>query len=203
MSFGTHPAVTQFFKAVFNTRMPLARLPVTWDAAALLQHLRRLHPHESLSLMQLSSKTATLLALTSSQRVQTLSCLSVDGLQLHDDYALFVIQRPLKTSRAGRLPSVDFKAFKEDRALCPVTVLRDYLAVSNELRAQTSNLFISTRRPHKAASSDTIAAAAGIALDAILRRADWSSSSCFQRFYKKPVLSVAAFNAVLQGHVSQ
>jgi hypothetical protein len=110
--------VKKFFRAVFNTRMPRARLPVVWDAKELLDSLERQWPLESLTLLDLSCRPAVLLAITTAQRVQTLAALSLQAAVIRQRFALFCLSDPQKTSNPRRLPHVDIKAFENER-LCP------------------------------------------------------------------------------------
>jgi hypothetical protein len=117
-SFGKLDVVKKFFRVVFNTRMPRARLPVVWDAKELLDSLERQWPLESLTLLDLSCRTAVLLAITTAQRVQTLAALSLQAAVIRQRFALFCLSDPQKTWNLRRLPHVDIKAFENER-LCP------------------------------------------------------------------------------------
>ena len=47
--------------------------------------------------------------------------------------------------------------YPHDRELCPVTVLRKYLAIRDNLVTNVDQLIITHGKPHKAASKDTVA----------------------------------------------
>ena len=71
-SLGEAIPVQRITKAVFNQNPPKPRYSDTWDPERLLQYLKKLEPLESLSDINLSIKTASLLALaTISRRVKT------------------------------------------------------------------------------------------------------------------------------------
>ena len=120
-----------------------------------------------------------------------------------------------------------FPSFPYDPALCPVVTLRAYEERTAPNRRSELKLFLAIIKPHKAVTSSTIArwlkllleaagidtsvfnahsvrgasssAAAnlGITTNDILKAADWSSESVFQRFYYKPIEDPSFGRAVL------
>ena len=110
-----------------------------------------------------------------------------------------------------------FPRFTENVRLCPVHSLALYIERTKQLRGGNSQLFIATIKPHLPVTSSTVArwlkqvigdsgidtsvfkahsvrgattsAASnqGVTTEDILKAADWSNSSTFQRFYYKPV----------------
>jgi hypothetical protein len=85
-SFGSMDVVRKFFRALFNMRMPQARLPVVWDVPELLRSLESRWPLESLSLLELSCRTATLLAITTAQRVQSLESMTISHSVIREKF---------------------------------------------------------------------------------------------------------------------
>ena len=49
-SFGNHPLVSRFLKGIFTTRPALPKYKEVWDMNTVLEHLKTLHPSETLSL---------------------------------------------------------------------------------------------------------------------------------------------------------
>ena len=110
-----------------------------------------------------------------------------------------------------------FPSFQPNATICPVHTLQVYLTTTRPLRGAESRLFVSFIKPHKAVTSSTIArwlwitleqsgidssifgthstrgasasaaAKGGITTEDILKAANWSSESVFQRFYHKEV----------------
>ena len=65
---------------------------------------------------------------------------------------IFQISSKVKQTRPGtHLPSLTFKAYAPDRRLCVYTYLKEYLARTEKLRGQETQLLIS-----KGVSTDTI-----------------------------------------------
>ena len=78
LHLGTDFTVSRLFKYFYRERPMLPRYLVTWDVGKLLNFLAQWHPANSLSLKQLTLKTVALIALTSSDRAQTLHLLNVE-----------------------------------------------------------------------------------------------------------------------------
>ena len=71
VSLGEQPLISRFMKGVFQSKPPLPRYNQTWDVQRVLNVLRKLSPRHKLSLMDLTRKTCMLIALVSSQKVQS------------------------------------------------------------------------------------------------------------------------------------
>ena len=120
-----------------------------------------------------------------------------------------------------------FPSLSEDPKVCPVHALRAYEEKTGSLRGDETKLFISLIRPHKCVTSSTIArwlkslleaagvdttifhahsvrgastskaANLGITSNDILKAADWSSESVFQKFYYESTYDSSYGRAVL------
>ena len=120
-----------------------------------------------------------------------------------------------------------FPAFPHNGKLCSVETLRAYEKRTQAFRKHTSEMFIATIKPHQPVSSSTItrwlktmlskagintdtfkahsvrsasvtaAANAGITTNDILKAADWSTASVFQKFYYKPTRDTVFGSTVL------
>lgn len=148
--------IKRFYKGVFRLRPPLPKYHTTWDTSVVLNSLANWYPNENLSLEELSKKLATLLALTTAHRVQTISKINILNIKFLIDQVNIMIPDLLKTSRPGALqPVLNLPVFKEKPQICPVTTLRSYLLKTQSLRT-CNNLFISTKKPHKPITSQTL-----------------------------------------------
>ena len=136
----------------------------------------------------------------------------------------FAFPTHIRQSRPGyKNPSLQLKAYPADPGLCVVTLVREYVARTQELRGSESKLLIRYVRPHHAVSKDTIArwvrtVMMGAGLDVaifkphstrtaatskakracvpptdILKHAGWSNHRTFDRFYNKPVVKDSTF----------
>ena len=98
---GSHVAISRLFSSFYKLRPSYPRYVVTWDVGKVLNFLAKWHPPSSLSLKQLTLKTVTLIALTSSDRAQTIHAMRVDRVSATPKGLDFVIYDILKTTRRG------------------------------------------------------------------------------------------------------
>lgn len=75
-----------------------------WPVEKLLNFLVTMHPPEALSLKLLTLKTLSLIALTSSDRGQTLHAMDVENVDVSNDKLVFIIFTRLKTSKKNAKP---------------------------------------------------------------------------------------------------
>lgn len=156
--FAEEPQMRRFFKGIYKLRPSAPKYDLTWDPAIVLNYLRSLGPNDGLSLDSLASKLATLLALTTAHRIQTLSLIQVRNMEYEQDGILIKIPLPIKTSRKGvTQPSLFLPYFNEEPTLCLASALNQYMLITSALRSsETDRLFISSRKPHGEASSQTL-----------------------------------------------
>ncbi|XP_039310369.1 uncharacterized protein LOC105203938 [Solenopsis invicta] len=154
---GSHPLVKRFCKGVAVLKPQRPRYDFVWDPSPVLDHLASLHPYESLSLEILSKKLATLFALTTAQRMQTLAAIQLSNITLTDSLIIKIPAR-LKTSGIGRSqPLLFFKPFLDKPELCIFSLVKFYLNVTTNLRPQNcDSFFISFRTPYNPVSSQTL-----------------------------------------------
>ena len=205
-------------QGVFVNRPALPRYKQIWDVSVVLQYLKSLGDNTQLSLQDLTMKTTMLLALVTGQRCQTIQVLNTEQLVRSDDMWSFHINKLLKTSRPGKhFGKIEIKAFTEDKLICPVTALKEYVARTLPVRQQNSQLLLSYQKPHKPVSSETIgkwikkiltragidntvfgahstrsastsaAKVGNIAISTIMNAAGWSNTKTFSKFYDKPI----------------
>ena len=114
-SFGNHPLVSRFLKGTFTTRPALPKYKEVWDVNTVLEHLKTLHPAESLSLKLLSLKLVMLMAILSGQRCQTIHALTTRDMTVSKSKVVFIVNDLLKTTKAGReCTRLEFLSFDED-----------------------------------------------------------------------------------------
>ena len=103
LDLGNNPVVARCFKSFYRMRPEFPRYLVTWDVGTVLHFLARWHPPQDLSMKQLTLKTVTLIALTSSDRAQTIHALDINHLNyLGNGKGMeFLVPVLLKHSRKG------------------------------------------------------------------------------------------------------
>ena len=141
-------------KGIFHLRPPQTR----WDVNEVLCYLKSFGPNDSLSLKQLTLKTAALLKISDGRRI-TLHMLSVIHMNQSLDKATFHIFGLTKYSKPTRPNQpVVYRVYVEDELLCPVKCIYAYLAQRSEIVTQNfTEFFITYGKPHLPASKVLLA----------------------------------------------
>lgn len=154
---GEHPIISRFFKGVFRLQPTTPRYTQIWDVSQVLEFLATRYPLEELSLLELSSKLATSLALVSAHRSQTIHSISIQGISSSAAGTWITITKLIKTSRPGSSsPKIFLPNLTSKPELCVSLCLNAYITRTKELRGNIDQLFITTTNPHRAASKDTV-----------------------------------------------
>lgn len=149
--------VLRLFKYFYKERPSRPKYFVYWPVKDLLNYLSELHPPSALSLKQLTLKTLALVALTSSDRGQTIHAMNIENTALNDDGIQFVIFDRLKHTRRVHKPKI-IKCISSDIPSLNVSdYVTSYMNKTFSLRAKyvaegnekPSQLFLSwaTKRP--------------------------------------------------------
>lgn len=153
---GDHPTVSRYFKGAFKLNPTKARYNHIWDVSQVLDHLATMSPLEELSLLDLSKKLATLLALISAHRTQTIHSISLKGISSSNVGTWITISKLIKTSRPGSAsPKIFLPRFSLRPELCASHVLEAYIERTQKIRGD-DQLFLTTTKPHQPASKDTV-----------------------------------------------
>lgn len=148
--------IIRFFKGVFRLRPPMPRYNLTWDTSCVLTHLATCYPNETLVLDQLTKKCITLLALVTAHRVQTFSKINIKNIEIKPNEIIIKIPDLIKTSKKGtNQPLLVLPYFLQKNEICPAQTLVDYINKTSSLR-KDDTLFIGCKKPHKAATTQTL-----------------------------------------------
>ena len=203
-------------KGIFKNRPSLPKYQETWDVDSVVDYLSGWAEACKIDLKHLTLRLVMLLALLSGQRGQTLHTLKVEDVKMGDNKCTIVYSSILKQSKPGKhIRPLDLMGF-ENKKLCIVTHLKEYLKRTKSMR-KGKELFISYMEPHNHISRDTLstwikmvlelagvdvtkfsahstrAASTSVAfsrdvpLDTIMTAAGWSRQKTFTQFYCKPV----------------
>lgn len=150
--------IKRFMKGVFRLRPATPKYDLTWDPNHVLNYLAQQWPNDNLKLENLSKKTATLLALVTAHRVQTLSLIKLNNIITYESQIIIKIPDLIKTSRLNAQQPVLKLPFLNDKPeICPARALVTYIKNTSSLRSDDhDHLFISYRRPHRKVSSQTL-----------------------------------------------
>ena len=214
---GKHPLVSRLLKGAFHARPPLPWYTRTWNIQVVLNCVQQWGDTTSLSRKLLSFKLMMLLCLARPSRSADPSSLCVDKCQFKPEDVMFLPSELSKQARQGKsVTEYFFASFPDNKQLCPMETLRQYLQVTKTLRKDSSWLFVAIVKPHKLiapstiacwlkealkmsgidistftaystrGASSSVAADSGITTSNILKPADWSTESVFRKFYYCP-----------------
>ena len=140
--------------------------------------------------------------------------MDLSSFRLTPEGATILPLTPPKQCQAGKpIKDYFFPLFTENNNICPAATLQVYLQRTGQIRGEKDeHLFLTSTKPHRPASSATIArwiktaltratifrahsargastsaaAVAGVSTPKILEAADWSNRSTFERYYCHP-----------------
>ncbi|XP_064476275.1 uncharacterized protein LOC135390510 [Ornithodoros turicata] len=229
---GEHPAVSRLLRGVFNLNPPRPRYSTTWPVETVTTYIASLGPNNCLPLRLLTYKLAMLLALSTAGRSADLRLLSLKSVKRQLAGWELTLDGLRKSTRASSdWPSVFVPALPQEPLLCPVLCLESYIERTLPLRGDCSQILLTTQKPFRPASRDTVAnwlrrmlgsagidtsvfkahstrgAATskaqkeGVSIPEILKVADWSSDTTFNRFYRRNLCSSTSFGVQVLSRV--
>lgn len=141
--------VSRFFKGVFKIKPNFPKYHTTWNPNLVLDHLSKLYPNEELPLKDISKKLVTLLALSTGQRMQTLSLIKVKDIKVTDTCIMIAINEIIKTSAPNRQnPRLIIPFFIDKQSICPATTLISYMEKTKPFRTtENDNLIQTYKKP--------------------------------------------------------
>lgn len=150
--------IGRFMKGIYKIKPTKPKYNSTWDITPVLDYLEKLRPLKDLKLMEATQKVATLLALTSAQRLQTLALIKINNIEKNEKEIRIKITDQIKTSKPGSYqPELILPFFKDRPKICVASIVLEYIEITKSLRDKNNtNLFITTTKPFGAASSQTI-----------------------------------------------
>lgn len=169
ITVGNTPVLSDLIKGMFHLRPPVKRLIPKWDLPLVLQFLAMPEMRDlgTLSLLDLSRRTAFLLAVACGRR-----CSEIHALSIRSGYLQVSEAGATILPRAGFLAKNQTLRFNpkpiflpdlrratgdpEDRHWCPVRCLKFYLAKTRPIRGETDQLFITSTLPHGPVSRKTL-----------------------------------------------
>lgn len=158
-AIGEDATLKRLFKGFHNLKPSQPKYDVTWDPQIVLNHISSLPDNDDLSLLQLSCKLLSLLAIITAHRMQTFSLIEVNNIEIKDSENLILIKIPrrIKTSGKNRLqPLLRLPYFKENTKICTAATLKSYLDRTKVIRGKEKFLFLSCKKPHKRVTTDTL-----------------------------------------------
>lgn len=204
-----------------------------WDVNIVLTAMQKMKGNSQLSLKELTLKTVTLISITSAQRGQSIHDFKISQIRWEKDEAIVMLTKPVKHSVKGSpLDIVRVRKFPDDRKICPYRALREYVHVTEKVRYDIDDVWLSLSKPFRAISNDTLhrwikdmliacgikdfgshtcrhastskADELGVDIDTIVATAKWSNCLTFARFYKRKIVNQDKFaSAILNDAVKK
>jgi len=153
-----HPLMQRFVRGVYNIRPPIPRFSRIWDVNTVFTYIKQMGDNDTMPMVQLSMKVATLLMLLTGKRCNSIDSFDVNYMDLTGDYCIFYPTYLLKHHRPGQtMKAIKYRAFHDDTVVCPVQAIADYYVRRSEYSTKSTKFFVSTKPPHDGAKKDTIA----------------------------------------------
>lgn len=218
IEFGQHQLVKKFMKGYFQLRPSLPKYSFVWDISQLFEFYRNKESNDKLDLKSLTIKTATLLSLFLCQRAQTIFTIDTQYVKFEDHAVQISFPSLLKQSRPGHhLEPAYFKSYDKDKKVCPVNLLKAYVAATKDIRNKQTKLLISYTKPYQAVTTKTISRwiklaiksanidtnifqghsarttaastlkRSGANVNTILKAGGWTNEKNFAKYYNKPL----------------
>lgn len=150
------PGIKRICKGASKLRPSLPKYQSTWNPKIVLNFLAEWSPNQGISLEELSYKTATLLALVTAHRIQTLSLISLKNIIKREDRIEIKITEAIKTSKTGRNQPLLRLPFYENENICAARALEVYIDRTKDIRKNTDSLFLSFKKPFKKVGTQTL-----------------------------------------------
>lgn len=154
LQVGKHPLIIRHMRAIFNERTPTSKYEFSWDVDIVLNEIVSWGPNEALDIKHLSWKLVMLLALSSAGRASEIGMLNCKYMKQQGSQVLFELPKLTKTCRPGsKTKSIAFNSFLNEKNLCVVTCINDYMSRTQSWREQGDNidrswLLLSVVKPH-------------------------------------------------------
>lgn len=120
--------MARLFKFFYRKRPLRVKYFTYWPVKDLLNSLSLLHPYSILSLKDLTIKTLALVALTSSDRGQTIQLMDIENCSISENKISFVIFNKLKHTRKVLKPKVIVCPSSDNPSLNVCAYVKEYMA---------------------------------------------------------------------------
>ena len=156
-SLNKHPLINKYMTGIFNLRPPKPKLSFVWDVDILFRYFEQQGDNCLLLDIILTQELINLLLLLGAHRLSTIKLFSINNMVLNDLSVTFIPTEVLEHSRKGKpLDRFEYRAY-DDKTLCVIACLKEYIYRQNKHeRLTTDQLIITPRKPFKGASIDTM-----------------------------------------------
>ena len=160
LEVGENLYVKRLFRYFYLNRPIRPKYATYWPVSRVLNLLKSWHPIEDLDLKRLTLKTLALIALTSSDRGQTLHMLNIKDMTYENDNIVFVNFCRTKTTRRVLKPNIVKCIASTTEELNVAAYVRAYIERTQEWRSpevKNSNQLFLSFRTHKPVTKQSLA----------------------------------------------
>ena len=159
LPIGQHHLIKSLMRGILKENPPLPRYKEIWDVDIVLKYLVSLEENCDLSLRELSKKLVVLLAITAPKRASEIARLDKNFMVINSEGATFQLPGLSKTQKDCNPKEVFYCRFTQNRKICVVDCLCEYLKRSAEFRKSDDSqdpLIRTTVKPHKGVTPNTV-----------------------------------------------
>lgn len=128
-----------------------------WDVNMALRKIEEWFPLKELTLDHLTQRLVLLLALDTAHRAQTLASIKISNTKRSPEGYEIEIPDRIKTSRPGSYQLLlVLPVYRENPKLCIASTIDAYIQETAQLRGSIDDLFVTVKKPIRAASTATI-----------------------------------------------
>ena len=138
LNLGNNAIMQRLFKFIYRKRPIKSKYVTFWPVNTVLNLLRSWHPISSLSLKTLTLKTLALIALSSSDRGQTIHLMDISHMEVLDNNINFIILSRTKTTRRKIKPIVVKCICTQNDDLNVALYVKAYLEATKQFRQNCS-----------------------------------------------------------------
>ena len=160
LEIGNDVYVKRLFRYFYLHRPIRPKYATFWPVNKVLKLLKSWHPIEELDIKTLTLKTLALIALTSSDRGQTLHLLNLKDMAFEGDHINFVIFSRVKTTRRVLKPTIVQCLSSDDEDLSVSSYVKAYIEKTKDWRSpdiSNSSQFFLSFKTHKPVTKQSIA----------------------------------------------
>ena len=142
--------ILDYLRFFYKKKLRIAKHIVYWKVEKVLRFFKSWHLVDQLSLKQLTMKTLALIAITTSERGQTLYLMNIKKMHISDNRFSFIMTNKLKTTKRALKPKIVKCVNCSDPTLDVCAYVKSYMLETSKFRNENHNdLFLSwaTKKP--------------------------------------------------------
>lgn len=150
--------IKRFMRGISKICPAKPRYDTTWDPQVVLKYIEETSKMKEVSLKSQSQNLATLLALITGHRVQTLAAIRLSNItEMPSGFQIPITDTIKTTGRLKTQPCLHIPYYEDNTSICVARWLRRYLESTKNIRqADNDYLFVTYKKPHSRASKQSV-----------------------------------------------